>query len=70
LQKVDEEVTKGHMGYVVSYLRIAKNDIDTLLKSKEEFELLTPEQKEILMNKSKAINDQYEKCALRNQKVY
>jgi len=70
LDKVDEEILKGHMGYATSYLRIAKEELDNLCVKKGDAELLTPEQQEELGKLRKIINSNYDNCALKNAKVY
>lgn len=72
IEKVDDEILAGHMGYAVSYLRIAMTDLDELVKSKKggDLDYLSSEQKEELEKQYKLISSTYQNCEVRNKKVY
>jgi len=70
LINVDEEILKGHMGFAVSYLRIAKTDIDSMMGKKGDVEYLNNDQKNDLLQKAQIVNKKYDNCLLKNQKVY
>jgi hypothetical protein len=70
LVNVDEEILKGHMGYAVSYLRIAKGEIESMTVKKGDYDYLNNDQKAEFANRSKIINNNYDNCLLKNQKVY
>jgi hypothetical protein len=73
LKDVDENIRAGHMGFAVSYLRIAKTELDGLLgntKKGSEYEQLSNEQQEELQKFAKIIYTNYDNCNLKNTKVY
>ena len=70
LKNVDEEILKGWMGYAVSYLRIPKGELEALLKNRIDLDNLKPLQRAELLKKTQIINELYDGCLAKNQKVY
>jgi hypothetical protein len=66
----DQEISKGHMGIAVSYMRIAKQEIDAMFVKKGDASLLSKEQREILQKQGEKVAQLLNTLSLKNQKVF
>ena len=70
LKLVDEELLKGHLGLAVSYLRLAKTDLDIFRSKKGSSDYLSPEQRDEIARLTQATFNTYNIQKERNDKVY